>query len=218
MAASLFDLVSSVTPSTLSVPVGIQAGDLAVVFDNALQATTPPTSVYPTTEGFTPLGTSQSVTGGGFGLRFNMSFKELLGTETSLSVMAGSSATAKWAIVFRLPEGQRWGTPILAGQATTFSTPVNQTIVPAGGQGVFVAFGDDLGVGGATALVMNPAGTYGTIGSSRAGYLVSDAGPVNNTVSASGSFGTLGSLFLPYYSLRRPPVGGRQAVNRAATY
>lgn len=218
MAASFFDLVSSVTASSLSLPAGIQAGDIAVVFDNALQATTAPTSVYPTAEGFTALGTSQTVTGGGFGLRFNMSFKELLGTETTLSVMAGSASTTKWAIVFRLPEGQRWGVPILAGQAATLSTPVNQTIVPAGGQGVFVAFGDDLSVGGATALVMNPAGTYGTIGSSRAGYLISDSAPASNTVSASGTYGSLGSLFLPYYSLRRPSASSRQAVNRASRY
>ena len=218
MAATLFNTSTSTTASALSLPASVQAGDMAFVFDNALQPTTTPTSVYPTAEGFTALGSSQSTTGGGFGLRFNMSWKELLGTETTLSVMAGSTATTKWAIVFRLPEGQRWGAPILAGQVAALSTPANQTIVPAGGQGVFVAFGDDLASGGATAMVMNPAGTYGNIGSSRAGYLGSDAAPANNSVSASGAYGSLGSLFLPYYSLRRPVVGGRQAVMRASVY
>lgn len=90
--------------------LGIQAGDLAVWRQLSWSATvTPPTSAIPS--GFTSLS-SKSGSAYGYGADFEIAYKTLAGSETTLTGMSSYSDECS-VTVFR-PNGGTWGTPSIS--------------------------------------------------------------------------------------------------------
>ena len=199
MTVSFFGSSFSTSIPSNTLPVStFKANDLAVLFDAAVNTTTAIPSTV-TNAGWTALGTSQTaVVGGSFGARFNMWYRVFDGTEgASVNTMSGTLAGQSAVVVYRLSVGT-WGTPTSITQAVGV-TVANQTVTPNTLLGVVTGFGNDFALGGSTALVMTPAGTYLDSGFQRAGYILYDSGAVSNTLSNSISTGgVMGGVWLPY--------------------
>lgn len=104
---------SESTAATIDMPVGIAAGDIAVLHDVAGDVVSP-ASVYPS--GFTAIGTSQTDTSGGIFVRLNVSYKILSGSETTITGMsAGALATYKTLTVYRKTGSYSWNAPASVG-------------------------------------------------------------------------------------------------------
>jgi len=127
-AMSLFDSNTS-EATTISVPAGVQAGDLLVLADLALSANVLPTD-------FTQIATDVVNT-----LRLSTSFKLATGSETTITGMSGSGAVSKILAVFR-PNGTVASYGVFdAEQAATGGNPAGQTITSSGGTAPLIAFG-----------------------------------------------------------------------------
>lgn len=105
-SVALVGVVTNAGSATISMPAGIQSGDLAVLFDLAQNtSTTQPTAVTPT--GFT--NESSNAAGATYGVRSMSSYKVLTGSETTITGMAtGTRDTLKVLVVFRGFNGSGW--------------------------------------------------------------------------------------------------------------
>lgn len=135
-------LSATSTGSTISVPSGVQAGDLIVLFDAAGSSNTSiPTQVIPS--GFTSIVDNTLVASGAAGQRNTLSYKIASGTEgsTSLTGMNGSNNNRKALLVFRGNVPAAIATVgDAAGQATD-GNPSEQIVNASGGVAPLVVIG-----------------------------------------------------------------------------
>jgi hypothetical protein len=184
----------------LAMPAGIAAGDMAWIFDVCINtgATPPTTPTLPS--GWTQRGTTQTIAGGGFAGRLNIYTKQLTASESGVTLMTGSNNTEKWCEAWRLSAGGVWGTPASINHQISLTTIANQNITVSGSKGIVIGVGDNFAAGGAGAFTLNGAGpSYLDFISSRAGHVIYNSSPVNNTATCNASAGgAMASLFLPF--------------------
>lgn len=113
---SLVGAISEVD-SNVPLPGGTAAGDLAIHFNIAVQNTTIPADINPS--GYTRIGTTQTATGGGYGIRWNQHYKVLVDGETSISGITDAIVTAGMVAVFRITGAGNWSGPQSIGQEAT---------------------------------------------------------------------------------------------------
>lgn len=115
---------ASTGSNTVTMPAGIQAGDIAILFDLAQNTTTTqPTAVTPT--GWTSI--SNNAAGVTFGVRSQSSYLVLAGTEggsTITGMAAGTRDTLKRLIVFRGFNGTTWAIATARNQVNSADTGV----------------------------------------------------------------------------------------------
>lgn len=173
--------------SSVSMPAGIAAGDLAVLFDFALD-TSVPTDATPS--GFTAIGTSQTSLNGGIGIRWNQSYKVLTGGETTVTGMS-AFLVAKNLLVFRVTGAGSWGAPASIGQEVgqyggTMASDKTVTV----GVAPLVVLGCIFG-GASGDLDMSPAATAeqnldaDSQGWLNSGYIIYNSAPSDNTVGST---------------------------------
>jgi len=187
-------------------PGGIAAGDRAFFFDSAVASGgTPPTAVAPS--GFTLLGT-HTAAGGGFAVRHSVYYKDLSGSETTITGMAVGVTCNKALAVWRKSSGATWETPGDVSVVASVTSISNQVVNVPSGAVLVLAYGDDFGtVGtGAGRLTMNPAGTYAGAGTIRIGYINYGSSPADNTASSSVTAGGVLSSF--YQRVLDPTITG----------
>ena len=185
----------------LAMPTGIQAGDMGFIFDVAINtgATAPTTPTAPA--GWTQRGTTQTIAGGGFAGRVNIYTKTLTASEpANVTLMNATNNTEKWCLAYRLSAGGVWGTPVVGGAQISLSTIANQTVVVSGSKGIVVGVGDNFAAGGAGAFTLSGAGpSYFDLTSSRAGHVIYNSSPVNNTATCNASGGgAMATIWLPF--------------------
>lgn len=192
---SLVGSNASSNSTTVSMPAGIAAGDRSFFFDSAVASGgTPPTAVAPS--GYTLLAT-HTAAGGGFAVRHSVYWKDLVGSETTITGMAVGVTCNKAVVVSRKSAGATWETPGDVSVVASVTSISNQVVnVPAGAV-LVLAYGDDFGtVGtGAARLTMSPAGTYADAFTIRLGYVNYNSGAVDNTCSSSVTAGGVLSSF-----------------------
>lgn len=175
------------TASTITLPAGIIAGDLIVIYDRASNASsTSPTLVVPA--GFTngydgPLASATNAS------RVSLSYKIATGSESS-TVITGMNATSmfKAAMVFRGDIPISLVTPYSFTSIMTDSNPTAQVVTSSAGPAPLIVFGA-YGVGGSAAIsprTMTPAAageiTIGTSPGSYVKYLIYNSAPADVTV------------------------------------
>lgn len=178
---SFFGSTNSAT-SSISMPGGIQSGDIGIIFDGAIDTgATPPSSVTPS--GFTQIGTSQTSTFLTFSsMRWNMWYKVLDGTETSLTGMS-AAAMYKTSAVMR-KTGGTWGSPSSIGNECVVTGGVTAKTVTVGSSPLFV-------MGGVTeqnvSFTPSAQGTFGPGGGTgvNGGYIIYNTGASNVDVSSA---------------------------------
>jgi hypothetical protein len=204
MALSFVTAASSVT-ATVVMPGGMAAGMIAVLFDEAVNnTTTVPTSLIPTNWSLSASFTAATFNSNASGVRFNISWKILVGTESGQTITGmtgiGTGNMDKVCLVFSGTAGA-FGTPLsVLGQVG--SPPVTAQVVAAvTPAGVMLGCNTDYFGGTHTKLVMLPAATAtrNDNASMEAGYVLYTAAAVNNRVSTSGtSDGALVGLWVPF--------------------
>lgn len=166
---------ASSTTDTISMPAGIAAGDIAILYDAAFDTGSAPASVYPS--GFTAIGTSQTSVSA-LGVRFNVSRKILTGSETTVTGMNGAVAVEKLLLVFRKSGGD-WHAPgSISAEASALASVSDQTVTV--GTGAMVVLGAVMGQSGFV-LSMSPAADATKQGdvSFEAGYKIYDSSPAD---------------------------------------
>lgn len=192
---------SESTAATIDMPVGIAAGDIAVLHDVAGDVVSP-ASVYPS--GFTAIGTSQTDTSGGIFVRLNVSYKILSGSETTITGMsAGALATYKTLTVYRKTGSYSWNAPASVGAELLVAGGVASKSVVVG-TAPLVVIGACWGSSGTLSLSPSADAAVGAEG--QVGYKIYDSSPSNNTVSTSNLAGTL--AISAFYISASPPSDG----------
>lgn len=189
--------------SSVSMPGGIAAGDLAVLFDFALQSGSVPADVTPS--GFTAIGTSQTSLNGGIGVRWNMFYKVLAGDETTVAGLSDGILLGKTLLVFRITGGGSWGPPGSIGQEVgqyggTMASPKTVTVGAAPLVVVAAIFGGSSGD-----LDMSPAADaeqnldVSGNGYLASGYKIHNTAPSNNDVTSldTGTMLAIGACYFP---------------------
>lgn len=197
--ATYFGSGSSVESSTVSLPGSIASGDLGVLFDQVINgSSTMPTSVYPS--GWTAIGTSQTASLSTVRVRFNMAYKVLDGTETTLTGMSDTYSN-KLVLVFRKLASLTWGSPASVGAEANLSGPADKTVTV--GTAPLIVLG---AVMNTSALGMTPtqtatiSGASGAYTQAQAGYIIYGAGAANNTITSSagsGVYTAIGGFYFP---------------------
>lgn len=184
------------TGSTITWPASVAAGDLAILFDFALNGTaSAPTSVTPS--GFSAIGSSLTDTTGGLGSRFNIWRKTLVGGETTLTGMTGTASSAKMLAVFRKTAGN-WGAAASVNQtiSNAFATPTPQTVTAGSAPLLVIAanmFGNSDG-----SLSPTAGGSFDdAVTDSEVFYTIYNTAPSNVTVNRGASAGGLASFYIP---------------------
>ena len=199
--ATFFDSGTSADSANVSMPAGIASGDLGLLFDCGVSATTPPADITPA--GWTLMGTTQTATGGGVGARWNMSYRVLDGTETTLTGINGIFSS-KLVLVFRKLATLTWGAPAsVQTDADVLGGLTDKTVTVGAAPLIMIGALADGGSG--VNLLMTPAQTatvVGTLGGStrcQAGYIVYGVGGANNTISSDNYGGTvaIGGFYIP---------------------
>lgn len=184
---------------TITCPASIAAGDLIILLDNSFN----PAGSIPTA--VTPSGWTQAVSQGdnfpGTGaVRTSICYKTADGSEGGTSITGMSSSTPlteKLMLVFRPTGGTPTWTPSgAAADNDASASPTIGTITAGSAPGVMVCYGNNFGVGSDN-LTMSPAGSYGNNGSARAGYIVYNSSPANNTPTVAD----LGSISGVWFTL-----------------
>lgn len=188
---------------TVSMPGGIAAGDLAVLFDLAVQSGSIPADVTPSD--FTVIGSSQSSLSGGIGVRWNMFYKVLTGSETTISGMSDGILLGKTIMVFRVTGGGAWGSPGSVGQEVddyggAGASPKTVTVGAAPLVVVAAILGGDSGD-----LDMSPAADaeqnldVSGNGYLSSGYKIHNTAPSNNDVTSldTGTMLAIGACYFP---------------------
>lgn len=193
---SFFDSASS-NASTVTVPAGIQGGDIAVLIDFALNtSSTVPTSVLPT--GFTLINGVASISGTNRG-NARFSYKILNGTEGGSSLTGmNNDFESKVLFVFRGNVPISVASVQNAGGTIGAGTPSSRSITASGGTPPLLVLGAS---GGGAALTGSPAFTS-TVSETyaRLGYIIYNSSPANNTVTSSDA-GDTNSLQTCYIEL-----------------
>lgn len=177
--------------ATIDMPGGIASGDFGVFFDVAYNSSGLPTDTLPS--GWTRIGTTLTDSGGAVGAyrRFNMAYRVLDGSETTLTGMVGDGlGSAKIIMVFRKSATQTWGTPSDV-EAQHDNDGVTDKTINVGTAPLLVV-GMVEGSGGAS-ITMSPAeaATISILSSSaymNAGYLLYGSGAADNTITAGSNF------------------------------
>lgn len=183
---------ASSNSTSVSMPGGIASGHRAFFFDEGvISGGTPPTQVNPS--GWTLLGT-QTASGGGLSVRHSVYYKDLTGSETTITGMAVNITCNKAVMVFSKSAGA-WDTPADFANTVSLSTIASQTVNVVAGCVTVIGYGDDFNAGGSTAMAMSPAGTYAAAFTLRTGYILYGSGAVDNTVSSATSAGGILSSF-----------------------
>lgn len=185
--------------ATIDMPGGIASGDFGVFFDVAYNFSGLPTDTLPS--GWTRIGTTLTDSGGSaFAYRrFNMAYKVLDGTETTLTGMVGDGlGSAKIVLVFRKDVSLTWGTPTDV-EAQHDNDGVTDKTVNVGAAPLIVV-GMVEGSGGAS-ITMSPAqaATVSIMSSSaymNAGYLLYGSGAADNTITAGSNY-TIAGFYVP---------------------
>lgn len=192
-AATFFKTSTANSLGSITMPSGIQSGDIAVMTDLCLGNSIMPVSVVPT--GFTLIAPgSVTSTSGSINLRFNVSYKVLTGAETVVVGMV-QDQDQKSVIVFRKSSGA-WGAPYSPSAAVDANSPSSigdQTITPTGATPAVLVAYELQSSGGGASCSMSPAGTD----NGDFVYLIYAVGgsPVSNTVTYGGTHsGSMGSL------------------------
>lgn len=174
--------------SSVSMPGGVASGDLAVLFDFAMQSGAIPTDVSPS--GFTRIGSSQTSINGGIGVRFNMFSKVLTGGESTVTGMSDGIILTKNLLVFRVTGGGTWSAAGSIGQAVgafggTMASPQTVTVGAAPLVVVAAVFSNasgDIDMSPAAEAEQNlDSGAGGWLSS---GYKIHNAAPSNNNVTS----------------------------------
>lgn len=132
-------LRSTSTGANITISASAQAGDLAVICQQATSFGAAPSAVTPS--GFTQVATNTQ-SSGGFGLRCHVSFKLLVGGEGAVTGMDGGTNDRKQCFIFRsslgalvaAASGMTWNAP-----AGGTGAPTPQTITSSGGMGAILA-------------------------------------------------------------------------------
>lgn len=186
---------STSTGSTITWPASVAAGDLAILFDLAVNFPAPaPASVTPS--GFSAIGSSLTDTTSGAGSRLNCWSKVLVGGESTLTGMNGSAENSKLLAVFRKTAGT-WGSPASVNQAISNSgTPSSPQTVTVGSAPLLV-IGAAMSSAFDASFTPTEGGSFNDGGSSEAFYTVYNSAPSNVSFSrGSGAVG-LASLYVP---------------------
>lgn len=191
---------ASASAASVTMPASVLANDIALLFDNAYNSGAAPSSVTPS--GWSAIGSSVTTTIEGYGLRCNVSYKVLAGTEggSSITGMDGL-AESKILVVFR-PSSGTWGAASSVNAFAGTTTPTDQTVTVGTAPGIVLAWAYD-GYDGAPGLGMSPAAGGGLSNSGLdVGYIIYNSGAANNTVSntmGGGDVpgGAMGSFWLP---------------------
>lgn len=201
---AFFNYATNTGTGAVTMPASILAGDIAVLVDSAYNdaPTAAPSSAYPSS--WTAIGSSvtHNETSTGIRHRTNVSYKVLVGSESSSSISGMSGAfDAKVILVFR-PTGGSWTAPSSINAVAQGTQPSNQTVTVSGDPGVIIGWASDM-MATAPDLGMSPAATatYSDgVNALDVGYLIYNSGATNNTVSTSGMAtygGAMGSFWLP---------------------
>ena len=194
---SFFGESHSADSATITMPPSIQAGDIGIILDFTINTSgSSPTSVTPS--GFNAIGTSQSDNAGPNYWRWNMSYKVLDGSETTITGMAAEACSLKQIVVFRKTSGT-WSAPSSVNTAANYPSVAPQTVT-VGAAPLFVLA--SVGVG--SALTMNPIYDANYTNScflgyySDTGYLIYANSPSNNNVygGTPGGIIFLGSFYV----------------------
>lgn len=192
-----FQAQASADGATVTWPA-VQAGDLAVLFDDARNSgtSTIPTKVIPT--GFTELD-DQSDLPSTNGYRSTVSAKICDGTESgSLTGMNGNSHSKKRLLIFRGDNPiTGWTLQSLNSQMTQ-STPTSQSLTSASGIVPFVALARIYGYNIGSPYVSGFTGSSGLSQQyQEARYRTYDSSPGSHTISANDyGINTLTSFYL----------------------
>ncbi|MBS0219129.1 MAG: hypothetical protein JSR91_00155 [Proteobacteria bacterium] len=190
---------------------GREAGDLCVLFTAGATAGTPPDDVTPS--GFTPIDTTASGSGFGYGQRWSLFYKELDGTETTLSTIKGADNNDAVALIFR-KSGGTWSTPRGVTNLAQFDGNFSATNVsiPAS-----AATGPAVAIGGWAAFIYSSPNNYSNMNDAQtpmwqgvyfdgntagAGYTIFNTAPAdmnmglwqpNSIIGAAGFYFQLGA-------------------------
>lgn len=201
-AAPTFVGSSTVNNSAdISMPGGIASGDLGLFLDWGLDTDpTLPADTIPS--GWTRIGTTQTDTGGALlnGSRFNASYKELDGTETTLTGMAtGGWGARKIVLVFRKDASLTWGAPAGVDVEVNNDGGTTKTITVGSAPLIVIGFTGS----GASDPPMSPAETgsvnVSSNGTLAVGYISYGSAPSNNTIDPSGigNAYVIGGFYVP---------------------
>lgn len=180
--------------STISMPASIQAGDLAILCDYALNASGAPADVVPSL--FTQFGTSLVMA---TNYKRILSYKVLDGTETTITGMNGTSANRKTLIVFRKASGT-WSAPQDVAEQTTSGDPSAQVVNVSGESNPVVVIGSYAGTGTVSTRTMTPTKDSEVTAANNVNYLawcVYNSSPADTTVDM-GDSGT-GNILSSFY-------------------
>jgi hypothetical protein len=145
VSSRTLNFVASATSSATSItlPAGIQAGDIIVLWDKAASLTATPTTIIPT--GFTSVGNifNSVASSLGYFTRSIMSYKIANGSEggSSIAGMSADSFVHKIAMVFRPNFTPSAATPKSVGGEVTVNNPASQTVSASFGTVPLIIFG-----------------------------------------------------------------------------
>lgn len=186
--------------ANISMPGGIASGDLGIFIDVAMAASssTPPTDTFPA--GWTRIGTTQTSTGGTAfnAVRFNVGYKLLDGTETTLTGMSGAFAAGKSVLVFRKDVSLAWGTPADVEVEANNNYCSDKTVNVIAGPLIVVGYRSNndgsLSMSPAAAAAYAVAHGNGGLG---VGWLAYGSGGADNTIAADGGTIAIGGFYIP---------------------
>jgi hypothetical protein len=132
--------ISTSTASTCNLPAGIQANDIGLLVQRSTGSGSAPSDVTPgtwssVTANSITLNTTVSVT------RVSWKWKQLAGSETSITGMNGAAANTKAIVVLRPSFTYSAVTFFSSAQEATIGNPALQTISTAGAQMPAAVFG-----------------------------------------------------------------------------
>lgn len=181
LSLSFYGSADSQTNS-VTVPAGIQGGDLAILFDVTRSTGSMPADVVPS--GFT--GIEEINVLGTNGVRARVAYKILDGSETTIVGMSGDNSHDKILLLFR------GTTPITAAapqspwnEVQTASNPSAQTVLASAQPTPLVVLGLTFNFNGTAFSTASPAfdGTVSTAGNRLVtGYKIYNASPTNHSI------------------------------------
>jgi hypothetical protein len=171
---------TSASASTIAWPASIQAGDLAVLFDQGDAIGSPPTSVIAT--GFTALANATSVV-----VRSIAEYKILTGTETGSITGLNGTQNMKALYIFRGDIPITSVSPSVWNAEGTTGDPALQTVAASGGVAPLVVLAAAHGTNGTTSFstaspAFDAAVSFGPSNIGRSGYKIYNSSPLDHTV------------------------------------
>ena len=191
MALAFFNSATSEASNTVTLPASLTSDMRAFLIDCAENGDTSiPTLVTPT--GWTSVGSFTGVVLASFGVRIALSYKDLVGTESSSSITGMDCSTTNGGKVVQVYTGRSvgvFGTPTSFLGSAGAPPLANQTITAGTAAGIAIACsGKFVGIQG---LTMSPAAsnTQSTATVMTGGDIVYTSASTNNTVSVPATLG-----------------------------